>query len=1319
MPKELEDLVEETGFAYSSDGHPPSLESTSSLLDMLTFTWLGHLITLGSKKSLNSEDLPELLPQMRARYLWNRQLQVANQHFRLSIGARLCFDNVRMLVLQLSTAIIFVVMDFLPPLYLNLFLQYLANPAGRSPAMAVTYVVIMFASQIARTLAQSYMFFLGRRIDVNIKSTCNSMLFQKSLRRLDTSDAGNEGGTTARVSSVGRLTSIFAVDIGQIANIANNTYLLVTCPLSVLIGGYLLHGLVGWSFLFGFAIIILVQPITTWISKKYSGSKRILYKARDRRVALVNEVCVAFLWFASTSLALTSRSPKQIMQGIRMIKYFAYERLFAERVQEARDTELKALLKTYVVSIGLKTLHQTSSLLVTLVTFMAYIKLVHGDLTASVAFTSILIFERLRWPLSGAPTVIITAFIDAYTSINRIEEFMCETEVCGPDHGNAYPYNADHIGFENAFIAWPKNNANNNAQVVNNGNLCVLQDLNVRLPIGEITIVSGPTGSGKSAFLLALLNEMELLQGTIVGASHADPAGKVGYVGHQAWLQSMSLRDNILFGETMDQDRYQKVLLACALLPDIRILPHGDLTQIGEKGVTLSGGQKQRVALARAVYSSSACLLLDDILSAVDAHTARHIIHHCLNGPLLKGRTVVLVTHHLQACSRAASYLIRLNGGRIQYAGDIKADSGIRLLDGDMPKDRETEEAALDEAPNLTDAKGNTTSAPTPKAETRVRGRVAGKLVLMYISSAGGILFGAALVLAFACSRLITVAEGWWLKVWSDAFVDVQFQTSANLDMQQEHEPRSSTYYLQIYIIISFAARRLHAAVLYSILHAPVDFFDRTPNGQILNRFSKDFNAIDSQLMDNFVDFLDSSLASMAIVVIVCLAAPFFWVAAMLLGTIYWRISMAFRKASRELKRLDSNSKSPIFTLASEAIPGAITIRAFQAQKRFMNEMFDATDDGLRTYYIFRGVNRWLAIRVDLIGAIVALITGLAILVYRSSIGAGLAGLSLTYALSFVNQMNWLVRSYTSIELNLNSVERVEEYIAMPQEGFTAEIHPPQSWPEQGTVAFQKVELKYRPDGESILKDISIDLQGSTKVAIVGRTGSGKSTLANCLFRMRELHSGTICIDGVDISKVALEDLRSKLSMIPQDPVLLSGTIRSNLDPGNKFSDDKLWAALRSVELHTGDQDVASTESRSSVLIRTLDDPVDEGGSNFSQGQRQLMCLARAMLRGSKILVMDEATASIDLETDAKIQHTIRKHFRGCTIFCIAHRLRTIMRYDTIMLLENGELRETGSPRKLLIEEQDSAFRQMCEASGELHVLLNIVAHGDEIYNMQ
>uniref|UniRef100_A0A673HPC8 ATP-binding cassette, sub-family C (CFTR/MRP), member 2 n=1 Tax=Sinocyclocheilus rhinocerous TaxID=307959 RepID=A0A673HPC8_9TELE len=1003
-------------------------------------------------------------------------------------------------------------------------------------------------------------------------------------------------------STAGEIVNLISADAQRFNEVTNFLHLLWSYPLQIALAIAFLWIELGPSVLAGVLVMVLMVPINGWLATKSRGFQVENMKFKDTRMKIVND----------------------ILNGIKVLKYYAWESSFEAQVQEIREKELKVMRKFAYLSSVSTFIFSCAPAIVSLVTFAVFVSVSPDNiLDAEKAFTSISLFNILRLPLAMLPE-LISIMVQTTVSKKRLKKFLSGDDL---DTMAVTRDDSAAVSMTDGTYAWERDTEP------------VLKNVSLDIKPGRLVAVVGAVGSGKTSLISALLGELHSLRGRI------NIKGSVAYVPQQAWIQNTTLKDNILFGSNLDEEHYLSVVDACALGPDLDLLPGRDQTEIGEKGINLSGGQKQRVSLARAVYSSADVYLLDDPLSAVDSHVGKHLFERVI-GPkgLLKDKTRILVTHGISFLPYVDEIIVLVNG----VVFEVGSYDGLRASKGAFSEFLET--YGKDKSNNADDSPEDIVSS-TLKRENSLRHsqrhskRNGRKNSSVRFKKDSGDKKGQRLIekeametgrVKFSVYLQYMRSMGWCFVTWSFLFYfiqnvaiiahirDMRIGVFGALGLAQGFLVFFGTILIADGSIS--ASRTLHTNLLSNILKAPMVFFDTTPSGRIVNRFAKDIFTVDEMIPMSFRSWILCILGVLGTLFVICLATPIFTAVVVPMAVVYYFVQRFYVPTSRQLRRLDSVSRSPIYSHFGETISGLSVIRAYGHQQRFLKQNEDTIDQNLKSVYPWFVSNRWLAMRLECLGNLVV----------------GLVGLSISYALSVTQILNWLVRMTSELETNIVAMERVREYAEIKNEApWITSNRPPDDWPTTYQIP-------------------------------------SKSSLTNCLFRIIEASEGRILIDGIDISTLGLHDLRSRLAIIPQDPVLFSGTLRMNLDPFEKSSDEEIWTVL----------ELAHLKDYVRGLPTGLQHEVSEGGENLSVGQRQLLCLARALLRKSRILILDEATAAVDLETDDLIQNTIRTEFSHCTVLTIAHRLNTILDSSRVMVLDFGKIVEFDSPSVLLNNKQ-------------------------------
>ncbi|CAG7558968.1 unnamed protein product [Fusarium equiseti] len=1261
---------------------------TTSLLGRLTWTWIQPLLRhAAQQQDLDTKDVPQADSRLRSQEL-KKQWDQQPRHDSL----------VRYILALYKGRLVF--------LWVATLVRSLEDRTTSSDNMKLmVFVLGMAFSNLLDSWMEGWAYWYAlESLALPIRSQISGLIFGKVLLRknirtaggddsVSESDATSEEDETS-LKSHQAIVNLAGIDTGRLFYFLQYHFLIIAGVVKLIIFSIFLLRILGWlPLIAGIVAWALTLPFNTWFSGKVLTESRTLMRHRDVKLSKISEV----------------------LTGLRQIKFSALEAQWEQRILALRNAELLTLWKFFLADSGLFACWVISPILLAVAALAAYV-LVHGTLLPSVAFVSIGIFNTLETTLGSLPE-LFTLGLDSLVSLRRISTYLDEPEK------QTELLVGDRISFHNASVAWPS------ASEKSMEGDFALSKLSLSFPNHALSVVSGKVGTGKTLLLSAILGEADLLSGSIyvprkqpIETRNWVIPGSIAYVSQTPWLENASLCDNILFGLPMDKSRYNMTA-----------------TEIGANGVNLSGGQKWRVTLARAVYSRAEILLMEDIFSAVDSHVGASIYDKCLTGGVCHGRTRIVVTHHLGLVMPGASFFVELGDGGVLYSGPPK--SQFELPDGQLDSSEalgaDTQDTAkVDHGSHYFSGRcqysvstvggENQPSKPedAPKKfmqeETRQKGNVKGGVYLEYVKGSGGVgpwIICIAVYLAYQAGIL---GRAWVLRIWtarSSAGADSFHHIASSTFSTQQLLFRSSTqieldpdvlFYLKLYIAISVAtaavgilrylssyylavrtSKSLFERMLFAVMHAPLRWLDTVHTGRILNRFTADFNIIDERLAMSWSLFFSHLLRLFSICIASCFASVYLIPPAVVLLAIGAVIGRRYLIASRPLERLESNAKSPVFELFNTTLAGIATIRAFRKTQTYLEQMHSNLNAWTMTTFYIALANRLMSFRMALITSLFSITVG--IVIVGRSIDAALAGLALSFILDFSESLRWTIRSYGDMELEMNSMERVVEYINLETE-YLGGLNAAAAWPSSGNLEVKDLEVAYASNLPPVLKGLTFKIRHGERIGVVGRTGAGKSSLTLALFRFLEARSGSIAIDGVDISMLKLADLRSKMSIIPQHPILFSGTIRSNLDPFGEYTDIQLYEAL--IRVHLIGPDDTSTSS----MFNDLSSPISESGSNLSQGQQQLLCIARALLAASKIIVLDEATSAIDMATDVLIQKSIREWFTDRTMIVIAHRLSTVADFDKVLVLDGGRMVEFGTPRELW--EKDGAFRRMCTSAG-------------------
>ncbi|XP_060886296.1 ATP-binding cassette sub-family C member 9 isoform X2 [Labrus mixtus] len=1222
---------------------------------------------------------------------------------------------------------------------------------------SVLAVLLFLALVLQRTFLQAS-YYVTIETGINLRGALLAMIYNKILR-LSTSNM-SMGEMT-----LGQINNLVAIETNQLMWFLFLCPNLWAMPVQIVMGVILLYYLLGCSALVGASVIVLLAPVQYLIATKLADTQKSSLEHSTDRLKKTSE----------------------ILKGIKLLKLYAWENIFCDSVEETRGKELTSL-KTFAFYTSLSIfMNAAIPIAAVLATFVMHHFIGETVPSSSEAFAALALFHILVTPLFLLSTVVRFA-VKALVSVQKLGEFLQSDEI-GDDSwrngdmcvsmeaGKKHPggtkainrkkpmrYQMDNYEQPTRRTMRPTETEDVAVKVSNGfftwgSNLSTLSDINIRIPTGQLTMIVGQVGCGKSSLLLAMLGEMQTIDGRVhwsklpdcemvhegnfryfLSLTEEDFRSKnrnsVAYATQKSWLLNATVEENITFGSPFNKQRYKAVIDACSLQPDIDLLPFGDQTEIGERGINLSGGQRQRICVARALYQNTNIVFLDDPFSALDIHLSDHLMQEGILKFLQDDkRTVVLVTHKLQYLIHA-DWIIAMKDGSVLREGTLKdiQTHDVELydhwktlmnrqdqeLEKDIQQDSQTtlERKTLRRAFYSREAKNQTDDEDEEEEEeeeeddnmsttTNRRSKIPWRVCWRYLSS-GGFFMVFLMISSKLLKHSVIVAIDYWIAKWTSAKTNHNATMSGNSTLNAQTE--NDSYYLQVFIILCAAgitlclitsltveflglsaATNLHHNLLNKIIHAPIRFFDITPLGQILNRFSADTNIIDQHIPPTLESLTRSTLLCLSAIGVISCITRTFLIALVPIAVAFYFIQKYFRVASKDLQDLDDSTQLPLLCHFSETAEGLTTIRAFRHEARFKQRMLELTDTNNTAYLFLSAANRWLEVRTDYLGSVIVL-TAAVLSIWNAEHGSGngLVGLGLTYALTVTNYLNWVVRNLADLEVQMAAVKKVDSFLGTESEDYEGTIDSsqvPENWPQEGEIKIQDLCVRYDPMLKPVLKHVNAYIEPGQKVGICGRTGSGKSSLSLAFFNMVDMFEGKIIIDGIDICKLPLQTLRSRLSIILQDPVLFSGSIRFNLDPERTCTDDRLWEAL----------EIAQLKNMVKALPGGLDAVVTEGGENFSVGQRQLFCLARAFVRKSSILIMDEATASIDMATENILQKVVMTAFADRTVVTIAHRVHTILTHDLVIVMKRGNILEYDKPETLL-EQEGGMFASFVKA---------------------
>ncbi|XP_043470125.1 probable multidrug resistance-associated protein lethal(2)03659 [Leptopilina heterotoma] len=1273
-----------------------------NLLSSLTFSWVLKYFRDGFKRDLVEEDLFVPLNSHSSHNLgenldniWQSEgyFKKKKANFKPSIWRALfkCF-GFEVFAIGLLQCFSEICIRLPIPIFLGKMLSYYNGNKNNMPVEEAYYwstglILCFFLSGPFFQLGLYKMLILGMKFRVSL---C-ALIYRKLLR----TSSSSKTETTA-----GQIVNYLSNDVMALELILVCFNYLWIGPIKTIIILYLMYTEVELSAVFGVIVLLILVPLQGSVSKYVSKLTLRAASKTDERLRIMNE----------------------IIMGIQVIKMYAWEKPFAYLVNKAREQEVKAIRNSVFVDIIVMSFQWYAARIGIFITIVAYVFL-GNKITVEKAFMITAFYNELKNCMNIMFTFAMQRLAQSTASIERIRKYLLSdeleksTDIINNNIDEKYPHDVV-LALKNVTAKWATNDTHEVTR-------STLNNINFQATSGSLTAVIGQVGSGKSSLLQLIIGELPINQGKL----YID--GKFVYVSQEPWIFAASVRQNILFGREMNKARYNDVIRVCQLERDFSLFPDRDQTIIGEKGTTLSGGQRARISLARAVYSEADIYLLDDPLSAVDAHVGRSIFNNCICD-YLRGKTRILITHQLQYLQNVDRTYV-LNNGFVEMNGTIddlrKSNSEFLafLQEHDDNQHQQNFDEPHEQLENVCMKNIISDEEREIVAEQTQTGKVSKRVFIDYFQ-AGGSCVRKFLVFCFIILLpLLVIVGDYFLTYWittmeaNDLRKELKMKNDSAEGGSTTTDDDDNVWYVWVYTGLILAtivavymkylmfmsmclksSKNIHASIFRSISHTTMAFYHNNPSGRIINRFSKDMGIMDKLLpqalndVSSFFTYM-MGVALMTVVINYWMLIPLILslIFLSLLKEVYWR-------TSRSVKRLDGTTKSPIFSHLNATIQGITTIRAFKAEDLMIKEFDNNQDVNSSAWILFAACGRAFGYYVEVLCTFYLGIIIYIFLIFKDMSSAGDVALIITQTISMTILVQWCMFQVVEVETNMTSVERILDYNKIPQEpAFDSEekLKPSKEWPKNGRVEFKNVSLKYSADGAPVLNNLTFVVEPVEKIGIVGRTGAGKSSMIIALFRLAHLE-GEIIIDDVSVGTLGLHDLRKKISIIPQEPLLFAGTLRSNLDPFDEYSDDELWQSLAEVELKNYVQEMFSG----------LYGKVSDGGANFSVGQRQLLCLARAIVRKNKILVLDEATANVDPQTDALIQKTIRSRFKNCTILIVAHRLNTVMDCDRFIVMDAGRIVEFDHPHVLLQNKTGYLHEMVRQCGNEASISLKTIA---------
>ncbi|CAF1189317.1 unnamed protein product [Rotaria sordida] len=1213
--------------------------------------WLNPILNIGYKRQLTEDDLFEVSPNDECSQLLNRLERVweknENKYGYITIWKIIVKTFWQECLIPGLILLPYIGTKLAQPLLLKQIVLHI-NDLNAASYIGYVYAIGLVLAAIFQSILHHQFFLRIIRTGMHIRIALSSFIYKRLL---------SLPMTAIIKTTTGHVINLISNDVSKFEELTTIIHHIWAAPLEAIIVFGLIWNEIGIPTLFGYGVLLLLVPLQIFFSKKFATFRKETVQWTDKRVKIINEIFV----------------------GCQIVKMYRWEEALEALVYNTRKNELRSIQKASRIRAINMGMYFSSISLISLATFGGS-WLMNQTLSPATIFTILSLFGMVRYPLTANLPFAIEKLSESTIASNRINQFMNLSkqtrrktfqEKSVSDHDRI----PGTIVMDRASFTW------GSTQTIE------LIDIDLKVNNGSLVGIIGTIGSCKSSLLAAILGEMSLVQGS------SKIYGKTSYVPQTPWIFAGTIRENILFGKSFDKEKYERVLKSCQLNADLRSLSAGDLTVIGEKGVNLSGGQKARLTLARAVYTEADIYLFDDPLAAVDLTVARKIFKQCIsNEGILNNKTRLLVTHQIQFLSEF-DHCILLHDGQIEKQGfyndlltidKIKESYENQQYHTHETRDIRKRNDSIISYYDTTNLPEDNNETSIVQEETSISGKVSIDVWLKLFTSGYGWIGLLLLFFLMLLGEGVYDATNKWLSLWS---------SKIHIEQRKNHYPY---IYLGLVIgtwiiglsranyffhLILRGASALHNSMLKGVLYSSLRFYESNPVGRVLNRFSKDQQVVDELLPATFFDTIQILLMVLGSIVIIGMTNPWILLILILIIPIFLWLRRFYLKTSTAVKRIDSVTRSPIYALFSSSLSGLMTIRAFNMENDFVNLFIDKINANTRAFFIFTCSGRWFGFRLDLMTCCLTFLTAILCVALRKSMDPSSVALALSYCINLTTLFQWGVRQSAETENFMTSAERIDEYSHIPSEAgfYKEESEPPVNWPFEGRIQFENYKLRYRPELEPVLKGINLEILPRNKIGIIGRTGAGKSSIFQALFRLTDKSTidGKIFIDGIDISKISLNDLRSILNIIPQSPILFSNTLRYNLDPFGHYTDEQLWNALEAVQLKT----------KIDKLKDKLNIQIAEYGSNFSVGECQLICIARAILKQSKILLIDEATAHVDTKTDQLIQQILHEKFIDQTILTIAHRLNTVMKSDKIVVMNDGIIEQYGTPTELLTQQ--------------------------------